>query len=233
MIKFFRNIRKKLIQDGKTANYLKYAIGEIFLVVIGILIAVSINNWNEGRKGRNNKNAMLAQLWEENKVNMEVLEDDTNYRDSVAYMYKNAQKILETDSLLNVDSILKPALGKLFRSTSYTFSKNFLTSYLNNNSEDNSQITRELINLNGYQNDLELMSQKGMDLKFENFYNAISTDVDLVTLSVYSYETLKSLEFRNKLVILSLVEDEITFQFNRTLAQQHKVDSIITRTLKK
>lgn len=233
MIKFFRNIRKKLLQDGKTANYLKYAIGEIFLVVIGILIAVSINNWNEGRKGRNNKNAMLLQLWEENKVNMEVLEDDTNYRDSVAYMYKNAQKILETDSLLNVDSILKPALGKLFRSTSYTFSKNFLTSYLNSNREDNSQITRELINLNGYQNDLELMSQKGMDLKFENFYNAISTDVDLVTLSVYSYETLKSLEFRNKLVILSLVEDEITFQFKRTLAQQHKVDSIITRTLKK
>ena len=53
MIKLFRNIRKKLLEQGKTANYLKYAIGEIILVVIGILIALSINNWNENRKEEN------------------------------------------------------------------------------------------------------------------------------------------------------------------------------------
>jgi len=47
MIKFFRKIRKKLLAEGKTANYLKYAIGEIVLVVIGILIALQINNWNK------------------------------------------------------------------------------------------------------------------------------------------------------------------------------------------
>jgi len=49
MIKFFRNIRLNLISEGKTVNYLKYAIGEIVLVVIGILIALGINNWNEKR----------------------------------------------------------------------------------------------------------------------------------------------------------------------------------------
>jgi hypothetical protein len=42
MIKLFRNIRKKLLQEGKTANYFKYAIGEIVLVVIGILIAENL-----------------------------------------------------------------------------------------------------------------------------------------------------------------------------------------------
>lgn len=46
MIKLFRNIRKNLLNEGKTAKYFKYAIGEIILVVIGILIALSINNWN-------------------------------------------------------------------------------------------------------------------------------------------------------------------------------------------
>jgi len=40
MIKFFRNIRQKLLEQGKTSNYLKYAIGEIVLVVVGILIAL-------------------------------------------------------------------------------------------------------------------------------------------------------------------------------------------------
>ena len=50
MIKFFRTIRKDLMEKNKTGKYLKYAIGEIILVVIGILIALQINNWNERRK---------------------------------------------------------------------------------------------------------------------------------------------------------------------------------------
>ena len=50
MIKFFRKIRQNLLSAGKTGKYFKYAIGEIVLVVIGILIALQINNWNEQRK---------------------------------------------------------------------------------------------------------------------------------------------------------------------------------------
>jgi hypothetical protein len=50
MIPFFRKIRKKIADDNKPIKYLRYAIGEIVLVVIGILIALSINNWNENRK---------------------------------------------------------------------------------------------------------------------------------------------------------------------------------------
>ena len=50
MIKFFRNIRQTLIKENKVSNYLLYAIGEIVLVVIGILIALQVNNWNESRK---------------------------------------------------------------------------------------------------------------------------------------------------------------------------------------
>ena len=50
MIKFFRKIRYDLMDKNKTGKYLKYAIGEIVLVVIGILIALQINNWNEENK---------------------------------------------------------------------------------------------------------------------------------------------------------------------------------------
>ena len=50
MIKFLRRIRQKLLSENKISKYVLYAIGEIFLVVIGILIALQINNWNETRK---------------------------------------------------------------------------------------------------------------------------------------------------------------------------------------
>ncbi|HKK12060.1 MAG TPA: DUF6090 family protein [Flavobacteriaceae bacterium] len=52
MIKFFRNIRQNMINKNRATNYLLYAIGEIVLVVIGILIALQINNANEQRKER-------------------------------------------------------------------------------------------------------------------------------------------------------------------------------------
>lgn len=52
MIKFFRRIRQSLLTENKFSKYLLYAIGEITLVVIGILIALQINNWNNDKKDR-------------------------------------------------------------------------------------------------------------------------------------------------------------------------------------
>ncbi|MET6992058.1 DUF6090 family protein [Sediminicola arcticus] len=61
MIKFFRKIRQNLISKGKTGKYLKYAVGEIILVVIGILIALQLNNWNESiKKKAEIKNVLVA-----------------------------------------------------------------------------------------------------------------------------------------------------------------------------
>lgn len=62
MIKFFREIRQNLLNQGKTGKYFKYAIGEIVLVVIGILIALQINNWNEWRKDRVKEKIILNDL---------------------------------------------------------------------------------------------------------------------------------------------------------------------------
>ena len=65
MIKFFRNIRQNLLSEGKTSRYLKYAIGEVVLVVIGILIALQINNWNEQRKLHLKEKSFLVAIQEE------------------------------------------------------------------------------------------------------------------------------------------------------------------------
>ena len=60
MIKFFGKIRQNLLSEGKTGKYLKYAIGEIILVVIGILIALQLNNYNDTlNKNDFERNALL------------------------------------------------------------------------------------------------------------------------------------------------------------------------------
>ncbi len=71
MIKFFRHIRMNLMETGKTGKYFKYAIGEIVLVVIGILIALSINNWNENKKANIKFNKLLVNVFNNLKVDLE------------------------------------------------------------------------------------------------------------------------------------------------------------------
>ena len=65
MIKFFRKIRQNLLMENKIGKYFKYAIGEIVLVVIGILIALQINNWNENRKIDKVRQEYYGQLLED------------------------------------------------------------------------------------------------------------------------------------------------------------------------
>ena len=62
MLKLFRKIRRKLIDEGKLRRYLIYAVGEIILVVVGILIALQVNNLNEDRKNRNDEVQILKDL---------------------------------------------------------------------------------------------------------------------------------------------------------------------------
>ena len=73
MIKFFRKIRQNLLSEGKIRKYLKYAIGEIVLVVIGILIALQINNLNEKRKNNNLERVFL------NRLRVDLVIDSTYY----------------------------------------------------------------------------------------------------------------------------------------------------------
>ena len=78
MIPFFRKIRKTLADDNKPIKYLRYAIGEIVLVVIGILIALQINNWNENRKDNLKEVANLNSLKSELEISLKELKSDYN-----------------------------------------------------------------------------------------------------------------------------------------------------------
>ncbi|MCF8262380.1 MAG: hypothetical protein K9J12_16515 [Melioribacteraceae bacterium] len=98
MIKFFRKIRQKLLSENKFSNYLIYALGEIVLVVIGILIALQINNANEIKKIelRNSKN--LNSLLEELKSNKVIITKNMN---TVRNQISNS--LHHIDSLSNPD----------------------------------------------------------------------------------------------------------------------------------
>ena len=113
MLPFFRKIRWRLAANNQFFKYSRYAIGEIVLVVVGILIALYINNWNEERKGRKIGTALLKNLtsdlirnqelltrdilWHKNAVNsinilVKVHKENIPYHDSLQKHFDNARK---------------------------------------------------------------------------------------------------------------------------------------------
>lgn len=81
MLTFLRKIRKSLIESGSARKYLIYAIGEIALVVLGILIALYLNNWNNHRQNRKQEQQILHQLHDEFRANLEQLNEKIAFRD--------------------------------------------------------------------------------------------------------------------------------------------------------
>jgi len=80
MIKFFRKIRQKLLSENKFSKYLIYAIGEIALVMIGILLALQVNNWNEEKKDRILEVKILSEIKEN------LLGDFEDHNENTAYL---------------------------------------------------------------------------------------------------------------------------------------------------
>ncbi|MGB6035871.1 MAG: DUF6090 family protein [Cryomorphaceae bacterium] len=89
MIKIFRKIRQNLLSEGKTGKYLKYALGEIVLVVIGILIALSINNWNEDQKDRKIESVYLS------GIKKELIADTASISQHILKPYEEKKNILK------------------------------------------------------------------------------------------------------------------------------------------
>lgn len=129
MIKFFRKIRQNLLLEGKSGKYLKYAIGEIILVVMGILIALSINNWNERRNQEQTLKNIYAMIADD-------LEQDLKKIEFVIQIKKKSEPIFTkvlNNKMTIEDYEENPAVAKIILGLNdlplNTRGYNLLTSY--------------------------------------------------------------------------------------------------------
>ena len=137
MIKFFRKIRQKLISEENSGKYLKYAVGEVLLVMIGILLALQVNNWNENRKIRNEEKSALFNLREDFEFNFSSIEDlirTTNREiETGLKILSNTGNKFKDPNEIDLDSMLIP-IGNY----QIYFSQNgFLTDLLNSGKNRN------------------------------------------------------------------------------------------------
>ena len=147
MINFFRRIRQSLLTENKFSKYLLYAIGEIVLVVIGILIALQINNWNEYQKERKSERLLLSEI-----------------RDNLKYDLNDFESNITT--LQNKSISSKMMLKALENNIPYHDSLGYYFSYLNAYPHFSSKT-------NGY----KLLQSKGLEIVINNNLRNKITDL--------------------------------------------------------
>ena len=120
MIKFFQHIRKAMINENRVSKYMLYAIGEIVLVVIGILIALQINSWNQLRQQNNQEKIYLEDLKRDLIFDIETLDEKIVQNET---SIENVTKVLtlissKTDfsdaDKMNLYQLLIPICGETY-----------------------------------------------------------------------------------------------------------------------
>jgi hypothetical protein len=106
MIPIFRKARKKMAENNKPMKYVRYAVGEIILVVIGILIALSINNWNEEQKESVQEKILLEQLKEDYLSNLQQLDSKIATRKLIINSSKDLLTYFDNPKLATRDSVI-------------------------------------------------------------------------------------------------------------------------------
>ncbi|WKK65703.1 DUF6090 family protein [Lutimonas zeaxanthinifaciens] len=240
MIPFFRKIRKKLSADNQFLKYSRYAIGEIVLVVVGILIALQINNLNEDRKEKIQENKILANLKDEFQENYQNLK----YKDSIL---KITIKNLETvfDELHEkeksyrdeeLDNILSLALGSPTWVPS-EFILNDLKSSGNLTKLQNDRLKKLLYEWSRFFSELD-ETQKMIEDSNTQLINYIKNNGSLRNIDInnasFNYEKSQLIKTNDHLLLDPIFEnyvDDKLYVLNEALKQFKQAEELILEIL--
>lgn len=228
MIKFFQKIRQDLLNKGETGKYLKYAIGEIVLVVIGILIALSINNWNDGQSKRN------AELNFYKNKKQQLLDDANNIASELKYntrfvnQFRNAIQIIEANDRSKKDSLGKITVN-LIGYSDFDGQSNIYETMVNSGDVKllkNTNIIERLRRLEETYFYLNRMEAIHLDAVMLVIPEVIQT-VQLTTGKVENEDYLFGSKFQNLFVITLRLMDEKDEVYNRAIKEIESIVQLI------
>ena len=131
MIKFFRKIRQRMLTENKFSKYLIYAIGEIILVVIGILIALQVNNWNTERTNENDALNLMSRILIESEQNQEELKIRIQVVNSLLNSAEGLIKLFNDDYANNNIRTVDSLISDLLYTPSFNYKSSTLDEALN------------------------------------------------------------------------------------------------------
>ena len=241
MTPFFRRIRHRLANENSFLKYTRYAIGEIVLVVIGILIALQINNWNENKKLKQKEINVAKEIYTELNENIEFVKDQLKLWERRNTNIKKVSDFIIADSITitqrEFDSIMIYVIGfnnfklkyskfsKIIESESFEFnqSKDIITEMLSLNADYNTLMAYYKFNETNYHDVLQPYLLK--NYSFRNFADILSGQKSNYQLDFKTL--LDDLEFDNVIQSVTGNNEPFVMYINNTLKKMEKFRSTL------
>jgi len=188
MIKFFRNIRKTLIEESKTTKYLKYAIGEIVLVVFGILIALSINNWNDKKKNNETELLYYNRILEDFELDKKLIDESKQKADYRIELSK--QTLLDLNSGTKnkheiINQFILPGRSEVYQPRNVTFKD--LVSSGNLKLINDITIKNSLIQYYSELENKQFQLNQNRDETTRRVFDLVNTNIDFGAIQEFEY----------------------------------------------
>ncbi|TXE19164.1 hypothetical protein ES692_04745 [Psychroserpens burtonensis] len=193
------------MEKNKTGKYLKYAIGEIILVVIGILIALSINNWNEKRNNLKKGQTILIQLKKEYKSNLLQLDEKILMRSKIVRSCKDILDIIDNPISLNQDSLFQK-IATLTLDPTFDPVTNDLISSGNLRLIKNEDLKQKLSNWTS-----DILALQEMELQWQKMTLQINFPF-IVRLNIY--RDIANVQYKNETVPVFILDKSLNGKLN-------------------
>ena len=234
MIKFFRKIRYDLMEENKTGKYLKYAIGEIVLVVIGILVALSINNWNTKKIEKREEISSLKNIKRQINDDKNVISGIIDYNDLYYKQYKYANQVIEQNDRSKIDTLGKIAL-KLYKYSDYNRSSNIYQNLINSGELKllkNRDIIEKIQRLEEAYIYMNRMEKIHFDVIMSGVHLDIQESIKFADRSVRKPEELYGVDFQNHFIGMMGIMIEKDEIYHRAINEIEIITKLIDEELK-
>lgn len=211
MISFFRKLRRQLINNGKTSNYLKYAIGEIALVVVGILIALQINNWNHDRQDKISELNFYSNFKEQLAEDIYEIKGNIIYNNNYMEQFEYAVQIIESNDRSRIDSLSQISIS-LTKYSDLGRQSNIYETLVNSGQVkllNNTDIIEEIRRLEELYIYINKMEEIHREVILKEVATSLRDNFKLLTLEAIDADNIYTVNFQNLIIfILGIMKEK-------------------------
>ena len=232
-MKIFRKIRQAFIQKGDLTNYLWYAIGEILLVMIGILLALQVNNWNENKIKRSSELTYYSNIKNRLLDDKRLIQSQINYNSRYDNQFKYANEIIEINDRTKTDTLGKIAIN-LTNYSDFDGRDNIYESMVNSGEIKllkNNEIIEGIRNLEEDYLHINRIEKIHYDAMITYAIPSIYPNIKFSTGEVKNPDLVYRFEFQNLIVSLLGIMEEKDQKYNSTIEHIDMLLELIDKEL--
>jgi len=233
-MKLFRGFRQQLIHEKNIKKYLLYAIGEILLVMIGILLAFQVDNWNEDRVKKVAEIRTYRNIREQIVGDKELIKNQIDYNNRYMVQFGYAKEIILSNDRSKIDT-LGAIAAKLTSYSDFDRKGNIYETMVNSGEIQllqNQSIINRIRWLEERYNYINRMENIHYDIVIGYVAPNITTTVNFITTEVIEPEQIYSVEFQNLIHILLQVMIEKDEVYKSGIAEIDEILALIDTELK-